>query len=257
MRLSGSASRMTQLSRHVLETLWEDGDLVLSRSTLADETTPVLVLATASEQPAPGIIARLEHEFSLRDELDSDWAVRPLTLIHREGLPMLILEDPGGEPLDQCLGKPMELGRFLRLAINLAAGLGKLHRRWLIHKDIKPANILVDVVGGGVWLTGFGIASRLPRERQFPEPPEMIAGTLAYMAPEQTGRMNRSIDSRSDLYSLGVTFYQMLTGACPTCEARPYPGELAVWIPLLDCARFASVRGCGSVRIPAESTRPT
>ena len=61
-------------------------------------------------------------------------------------------------------------------------------------------------------LTGFGIASRLPRERQSPEPPEVIAGTLAYMAPEQTGRMNRSIDSRSDLYSLGVTFYQMLTG---------------------------------------------
>ena len=65
----------------------------------------------------------------------------------------------------------------------------------------------------GVWLTGFGIASRLPREQQAPEPPEVIAGTLAYMAPEQTGRMNRSIDSRSDLYALGVTFYEMLTGA--------------------------------------------
>ena len=92
---------------------------------------------------------------------------------------MLVLDDPGGEPLDQCLGKPMELGRFLRLAINLAAGLGKLHRRWLIHKDIKPANILVDFATHKVWFTGFGIASRLPRERQAAEPPEVIAGTLA------------------------------------------------------------------------------
>jgi serine/threonine protein kinase len=70
----------------------------------------------------------------------------------------------------------------------------------------------VDSASGAVWLTGFGIASRLPRERQSAEPPETIAGTLAYMAPEQTGRMNRSIDSRSDLYSLGVIFYEMLTG---------------------------------------------
>src|SRR4030088_3206532 len=212
---------MTQLSRHVLETLWEDGDFVLSRTTLADETTSVLVLATASEQPAPGIIARLEHEYSLRDELDSDWAARPITLVRREGRPMLILEDAGGEPLDRLLGQPMELGRFLRFAVGLAGALGKLHQHGLIHKDIKPANILVNSASGAVWLTGFGIASHLPRERQLAEPPEMIAGTLAYMAPEQTGRMNRSIDSRSDLYSLGVTFYQMLTGVLPFTASDP------------------------------------
>ena len=103
-----------------------------------------------------------------------------------------------------CLGDRWKLG-FLHIAIPLASVLRRVHERGLIHKDIKPANILVDVVSGGVWLTGFGIASRLPRERQGPDPPEVIAGTLAYMAPEQTGRMNRSIDSRSDLYSLGVT----------------------------------------------------
>ena len=119
-----------------------------------------------------------------------------------------------------------------------------MHERGLIHKDIKPANILVDVASGGVWLTGFGIASRLPRERQALTPPEVIAGTLAYMAPEQTGRMNRSIDSRSDLYSLGVTFYEMLTGrsavrrrrsdgmgALPYCQAAGPPDERAKDIP--------------------------
>src|SRR3979411_1194637 len=212
---------MTRLSRLGLESLWGDGDFVLSRTTLADETTSVLVLATASEQPAPGIIARLEHEYSLRDALDSDWAVRPLSLIRREGRPMLILEDPGGEPLDRLPGQPRELSRFLRFAVGLAPALGKLHKRGLIHKDIKASNILVDVAGGGVWLTGFGIASRLPRERQSAEPPGMIAGTLAYMAPEQTGRMNRSIDSRSDLYALGVTLYEMLTGTLPFTASDP------------------------------------
>ena len=95
------------------------------------------------------------------------------------------------------------------------------------HKDIKPANVLVDG-DDDVWLTGFGIASRLPRERQAPEPPEFIAGTLAYMAPEQTGRMNRSIDSRSDLYSLGVTLYQMLTGALPLRLPIPWSGFTAI-----------------------------
>ena len=90
-----------------------------------------------------------------------------------------------------------------------------------MHKDIKPANILVHVGTGRVWLTGFGIASRLPRERQAPAPLEVIAGTLAYMAPEQTGRMNRSIDARSDLYSLGVTLYEMLTGTLPFTASNP------------------------------------
>jgi predicted ATPase len=123
--------------------------------------------------------------------------------------------------LGGLLGAPMEVGRFLRLAIGVAAALGKVHQRGLIHKDIKPANILVNTASGGVRLTGFGLTSRLPRERQSPEPPEVIAGTFAYMAPEQTGRMNRSIDSRSDLYSLGVTLYEMLTSSLPFTANDP------------------------------------
>ena len=115
----------------------------------------------------------------------------------------------------------MEVRSFLRLAIAVAAALTQVHRRGLVHKDIKPANILVNRTTGEVKLTGFGIASRLPRERQAPAPPESIAGTLAYMAPEQTGRMNRSIDARSDLYALGVTLYQMLTGSLPFTAADP------------------------------------
>jgi serine/threonine protein kinase len=107
----------------------------------------------------------------------------------------------------------MEMTQFLRFAVELASALSRLHRRGLVHKDVKPSNVLVNSETGQVRLMGFGIGSRLPRERQSPEPPEFIAGTLPYMAPEQTGRMNRSIDSRSDLYALGVTLYEMLTGS--------------------------------------------
>ena len=109
----------------------------------------------------------------------------------------------------------------MRLASGLAAALGQLHGRGLLHKDLKPAHVVVNEATGQVWLTGFGIASRLPRERQSPEPPEVIAGTLAYMAPEQTGRMNRSIDARSDLYALGVTLYELLTGSLPFTASDP------------------------------------
>src|SRR5207245_2516395 len=103
----------------------------------------------------------------------------------------------------------------------LASALRRVHAQGIIHKDVKSANLLVDTATGGVWLMGFGIASRLRRERQAPEPPEVIAGSLPYMAPEQTGRMNRSIDSRSDLYAAGVTLYEMLTGGLPFTASDP------------------------------------
>ena len=167
------------------------------------------------------VLDRLAHEYELRDELDSDWAARPLALARERGRTMLVLEDPGGEPLDATPRPADGIGAIPALGHRRSAALGKVHQRGLIHKDIKPANILVDSADGRTRLTGFGIASRLPRERQAPEPPEVIAGTLAYMAPEQTGRMNRSIDFRSDLYSLGVTLYQMLTGMLPFIAADP------------------------------------
>jgi PAS domain S-box-containing protein len=203
--------------------LWEDGERVFCRgkSHADGDPTAVLVVLPAAEHPTPVTLDRLAREFGLKDELDGAWAVRPLELVRERGRIMLVLEDTCGEPLDRLLGLPMELRSFLRLAIAVAAALSQVHRRDLVHKDIKPANILVDRTTGEVKLTGFGIASRLPRERQAPAPPESIAGTLAYMAPEQTGRMNRSIDARSDLYALGVTLYQMLTGSLPFTAVDP------------------------------------
>ncbi len=212
---------MTTSSEHAPETLWDDGELILSRGVRDGEPFPVLTAVPSSAQPSPEILARLEHAYALREELDPAWAARPLRLEPHQGRLALLIEDPGGEPLERLLGEPMETGRFLRAAVDIAAALGRAHQRGLVHKDVKPVNILVNCADGGVRLTGFGVASRLPRQRQAPEPPEFIAGTLAYMAPEQTGRMNRPIDSRSDLYALGVTFYRMLTGCLPFSAADP------------------------------------
>ncbi|HEX9384585.1 MAG TPA: AAA family ATPase, partial [Gemmatimonadaceae bacterium] len=212
------------LSDYTLDTLHRHGEFVLCRGRPRTGTNPhppsVLVLMSRSEHPRPESVRMLEHEHSLRAELDPAWAVPPVELTLYEGRTVLVLEDPGGE-LAQLVGTPMEMGRFLRVAIGLAAALRQLHGRGLIHKDLKPANVMIEPSTGRVWLMGFGIASRLPRERQSAEPPEFIAGTLAYMAPEQTGRMNRSIDSRSDLYALGVTLYEMLTGTLPFTASDP------------------------------------
>src|ERR1700732_1020097 len=215
-----NASALFGVSRenNSLEVLWEDAERVFCRLWRDDaegDRHAFIPVLSGAEHPTLESINRLTHEYELKDCLDSAWALRPVDLVHERGRTMLVVEYTGGEPLDRLIRQPMEMGRFLQLAVALSGALSRLHGRGLIHKDIKPANVLVNSATGQIWLTGFGIASRLPRERQSPEPPEVLAGTLAYMAPEQTGRVNRSIDSRSDLYSLGVTFYEMLTGSLP------------------------------------------
>src|SRR5262245_22787669 len=206
------------------QVLWQDGERVIRRGWRSDSNggqCAMLIVLPAADHPSRSSLDRLAHEYELKDQLEAAWAVRPLDLVRDAGRTMLVLEDVDGEPLEKLLGAPIEVGRFLNLAIAISAAVRKLHQRGLVHKDLKPANFLVDGATGKVLLTGFGIASRLVRERQSPHPPETIAGTLAYMAPEQTGRMNRSTDSRSDLYALGVTFYQMLTGALPFMATDP------------------------------------
>jgi serine/threonine protein kinase len=197
------------------EILRHDADFTLCRGIWDLDGSRVLALRATTKDLAPSKVDRLYHEYALRDELTAAGALRPRALLRgREG-PTLILEDPGGELLARGTGRPWDLRALLRVAIGIGAALGRLHERGLIHKDVKPGNVFADFTSGTAWLTGFGIASRLPRERRVPEPPEIIAGTLAYMAPEQTGRMNRSLDSRGDLYALGVTLYELLTGRLP------------------------------------------
>ncbi|HBO1226629.1 TPA: AAA family ATPase [Pseudomonas aeruginosa] len=202
--------------------LWDDGERVFCRACHGSGgDISVLMVRPAAEHPLPATLERLAHEYSLRDELQSAWALRPQALHHEGGKTRLLLDDPGGEPLSCLLSQPLGTETCLRLAVEIAVALRHLHQSGLVHKDLKPNHIQVNCADGQARLTGFGLASRLPRERQAPEPPETIAGTLAYMAPEQTGRMNRSIDSRSDLYAFGVVLYQMLTGSLPFTASDP------------------------------------
>jgi PAS domain S-box-containing protein len=222
-----------ELSKYVLEGLRKDEEFILYRGRSQDDASQVLVLSPVAQYPRPESLKRLEHAYSLKEELDPARSARPIGLARHWDRIVLVLEDPGGKPLDQFggfgetrpagtpLSHALELGFCLRIGINLANAIGHLHRRGIVHKDIKPANVLVNPATGQIWLTGFGIASRLPRHRQSPDSPEFLEGTLAYMAPEQTGRMNRSIDSRSDLYSFGITLYQMLTGSLPFTASDP------------------------------------
>jgi PAS domain S-box-containing protein len=204
------------------EVLWRDGERVLCRvwrETGDGAGTTVLAVRPASDPPAPGWFDRLAHEYALRNELESSWAARPLALLREHGLSVLLLDDAGDDPLARRLGRPIEPGRFLRLAAAIAEALARLHQRGLIHRNLTPVSILVR--GEAVRLTGFGRASRPAHETSATEPAEIGAGMLAYMAPEQTGRMNRVVDARSDLYALGVTFYEMLTGTLPFAATDP------------------------------------
>jgi serine/threonine protein kinase len=142
------------------QVLWEDGERVFRRGSRLDdngENRTVLIVLPSADHPSRSSLDRLTHEYELRDELDGAWAARPLELVRDAGQTMLVLDDVGGEPLDRLLGVPMKVGRFLRLAVAVATALGKLHQRGLVHKDIKPVNILVNDPTGEVRLTGFFI----------------------------------------------------------------------------------------------------
>ncbi len=234
----------------VRQTIRDDGNFVLSRR--QERAASRLTLSVAARHSPPGAaVRRLRHEYALRNELDPAWAVRPIEFLEEdEGRPAVMFDDPGGELLSELVRQPLEVTAFLRVAIGAASAVGRAHERGLIHRDLKPANILTDAESGRAWLMGFGLASRLPRERRPLDPPQVIEGTLAYMAPEQTGRMNRSVDSRSDLYSLGVTLYELLTGRLPF-EASDAMGwlhcHLAQTPPRADKARLDVPEPLGAI----------
>lgn len=199
---------------NVLETIFRDEELVVSRGERNHDNLPVLLKSTVAKRPHIRVVERLEHEYSFRDNLNSDWAICPLELLSYSDGKALVLQFSNGLPLDQALLFPISISRFLDVAIALAAALAAMHQADIVHRDINPHNILLDPNSGRVQFTGFGIASQSGDYRPA-HSSGIIEGLLPYISPEQTGRMNRIIDYRSDLYSLGVTFYQMSVGQLP------------------------------------------
>jgi PAS domain S-box-containing protein len=208
------------LSEYSLEMLREDSGFVLYRAHPPTGSNTLLLLATRSIQDSTVNLTRLKHEYALSSKLDPSWAAQPLELGEYNGRNVLFLADPGGRPLSGALGRPFELKSALSIAVKIGSALSNVHARGIIHKDFNPANVILDAEGN-IHLTGFGSAMLLLRERQPPIEPEVISGSLAYIAPEQTGRTGRWIDARSDLYSFGATLYQMITGELPFATSDP------------------------------------
>jgi predicted ATPase/signal transduction histidine kinase len=199
----------------LLNPLQARGSNLLYRALRDEDQQPVIIKTPRAEHPGPRERARFEYEHSLLRRLQGTPGV---LLSHgyelRQDRPVLALEDVEGTDLSDQLTQPLSPERFLELAISLAGTLAEVHRRGVIHKDIKPTNILLSP-SGKPWLIDFGIATLQQVEHVQAAPLHLIEGTPAYMSPEQSGRMNRALDYRTDFYSLGITFYHLLTGSLP------------------------------------------
>jgi predicted ATPase/serine phosphatase RsbU (regulator of sigma subunit)/tRNA A-37 threonylcarbamoyl transferase component Bud32 len=183
---------------------------------------PAIVKLLKSEYPTLEEVTRLRNEYKIAQPLDCPSITKVYSLENYRNSFALILEDFGGSSLDHLLtNQTLPVTEVLRIAIVLVDALNYLHRHSIIHKDIKPGNIIINSTTGEVKLTDFSISSRLQQENQSVSNPSELAGTLAYLSPEQTGRMNRSVDYRSDYYSLGITLYQMLAGQLPFVTEDP------------------------------------
>jgi predicted ATPase/HPt (histidine-containing phosphotransfer) domain-containing protein len=187
-------------------------------ATRLEDGLRVVVKAIDAQYPSAEDLATLRHEFALLGRLAEAGApvARPIELLrHGSGLALVLTLAPG-RSLDviQADG-PIDVARFCDLAISVTRCLEAVHGSGIVHKDIKPPHFFVDEESATTTLIDFGLAMELARERTAPASLDRLEGTLAYVAPEQTGRMNRSVDRRSDLYSLGVTFYELLTGRLP------------------------------------------
>ncbi|MBD2451685.1 AAA family ATPase [Nostoc sp. FACHB-152] len=200
----------------LLETLHSGNKTVIYRGRRETDNASVIVKTHIDEHPLLEDIARLRHEYQIIEPLQISGIVKAYELKNYQHGLALVLEDIPGCLLKEVIAnQTTSLITFLKVGINLAHTLGELHAQQIIHKDIKPHNILINPESGEVKLIDFSISSRLDKENPTLSNPNLLEGTLAYMSPEQTGRMNRAIDYRTDFYSLGVTLYEMLTGTLP------------------------------------------
>jgi predicted ATPase/serine phosphatase RsbU (regulator of sigma subunit) len=219
----------------VLTELHRSDRTLVFRARRRADGMPVILKTAADEFPDPSVADRLRREFAIVNALDSPRIVRTHGLEDIESRPVLTLEDFGGQSLRAAAERfPFSIAESLDIAVAILSGLAALHRANVIHKDLTPANVVINRADGTVKIIDFGIATTVPREHSRFAGPADLEGTLPYVSPEQTGRMNRRIDYRTDFYSLGVTLYELLTGVLPFTSNDPLEivyGHLAVMPP--------------------------
>ncbi len=199
-----------------IETVYQGQETIVYRAYNEIDEQSVIIKTLKTEYPNPKRLAQFHHEYEITQGLHLNGAIQPLALEKYENRWALIFEDIGGDSLQNILqNQKLDLITILQILIALTDGLGELHANNIIHKDIKPANIIINLDNKKVKITDFSISLRLSLESHEINNPNTIEGTLVYMSPEQTGRMNRNVDYRTDFYSLGVLCYEMLTGHPP------------------------------------------
>ena len=219
----------------LIELLAETRGSIIYRANSHEKPGTVIIKKLKTKFPTPGDVARFRQEYNLIRTIDLEGVIKTYDIVWDKTEVAIVMEDFEGVSLKRALGQgPFDLRLFLEIGIKISEALGHLHQMEIIHRDIKPQNILINRDTGQVKLTDFGIATCLTRENEELYNPEVIAGTLSYLSPEQTGRMNRALDYRTDLYSLGITFYEMLVGIVPFRSKDPMEvmhGHMAIRPP--------------------------
>ncbi|HEY9675308.1 MAG TPA: AAA family ATPase [Waterburya sp.] len=206
---------------NVTAKIYESANSLVYRGIRKSDRIPVILKVLKEDYPTPVELTRYKQEYEITRSLNLDGVVKAYSLQDYQRSLVMLLEDFGGESLAKWMQNspqaycPLPLAQFLSLAIAITEILGRIHAANVIHKDINSDNIILNPATGIVKLIDFGISTQLTCTNPTFKNPNVLEGTLAYMSPEQTGRMNRALDYRTDFYSLGVTFYEMLTGQLP------------------------------------------
>ncbi|MGI2901933.1 EAL domain-containing protein [Tolypothrix sp. VBCCA 56010] len=207
---------LTISAYHLMAQLYESANSLVYRGRRVDTQQPVVLKMLKDFYPTPERTAWFKREYEITRNLTIPGVVNAYALFRDTERLVMVLEDFGGDSLDLlAIAGQLELCEFLKLAIAITDILSQIHAANIIHKDINPSNIVLNRTTGQVKIIDFGISTVLSRENPTLSNPNILEGTLAYISPEQTGRMNRAIDYRSDFYSLGATFYKLLTGILP------------------------------------------